>query len=151
MLFYSKASQYALRALSCLVKNERFKPCQATVIAQHEDIPKHFLSKILQQLVEAGILKSLKGPGGGFVFAREPRDISLYQVINVFDDLEEDMQDCAIGWDECTDEKPCDLHESYHKLRTHVKNYFETINLEFFAEITLQKRRCAGLGVSYEI
>lgn len=150
MLFYSKASQYALRALSFLVKNERFKPCQASVIAQHEDIPKHFLSKILQQLVESGVLKSLKGPGGGFVFAREPKSITLYQVINIFDDLEENMSGCAIGWDECTDEKPCDLHESYKELREHVKNYFQTINLESFAEITLQKRQKL-VGSSYEI
>lgn len=151
MLFYSKASQYAMRALSYLVKNERFKPCQATVIAKNEDIPKHFLSKILQQLVEAGILKSLKGPGGGFVFAREPKDISLYQVINVFDDLEENMSDCAIGWNECTDKNPCDLHENYSKLRNHVRKYFETINLETFAEITLQKRHCETAGTSYQI
>lgn len=151
MLFYSKASQYALRALSYLVKNERFKPCQAMVIAKQEDIPKHFLSKILQQLVEADVLKSLKGPGGGFVFAHDPKEISLYRVINVFDDLEENMNDCAIGWNECSDKNPCDLHDSYTKLRNHVKNYFETINLETFAEITLQKRNSSAVGSSYQI
>ena len=137
MLFYSKASQYALRALSYLVKNERFKPCQAAIIAKNEDIPKHFLSKILQQLVESSILKSLKGPGGGFVFARDPKDISLYEVINVFDDLEEDMNNCAIGWNECSCNNPCDLHTSYTELRDHVKNYFQTINMESFTDVTL--------------
>ena len=150
MLFYSKASQYALRALSFLVKNEPFKPCQATLMAKQEDIPKHFLSKILQQLVEAGILRSLKGPGGGFIFAREPKDISLYEVINVFDDLEESMNHCAIGWNECTDKNPCDLHDSYTKLRNHVKNYCETINMETFAETALQKRRSPA-GTGYQI
>ncbi len=150
MLFYSKASQYALRALSYLIKHSYSKPCQASVIAESEDIPKHFLSKILQKMVESGLLKSLKGPGGGFVFAKDPKDIMLYEVINVFDDFESDMQHCAIGWNQCSDQKPCDLHETYKKLREHVKQYFQSINLELFTEVSLKKGG-PGDDTQYEI
>lgn len=134
MLFFSKTSQYALRALSYIVKNGCFKSCQSTVIARHESIPKQYLSKILLQLVDANIIKSVKGPGGGFILARKAKDITLYQVFNVFHDMDNDMQTCAIRLKKCSKKNPCALHESYNKLRAHVKNYFDTVNLELFAE-----------------
>ena len=112
------------------------------VIAEQEDIPKHFLSKILQQMVEAKILTSLKGPGGGFLFARDPKEVSLYDVINVYDSLEQNMGDCAIGWNECSGENPCDLHDSFSDLRDHVKEYFVTVNLETFSKVS-EKKQCS--------
>ena len=141
MIFYSKASQYALRALSFLVKNQADGPCQTDSIAHQEDIPKHFLSKILQELVEVKILKSTKGPGGGFVFDRDPKTVTLFEVIDCFDNLEVEMKSCAIGWDRCSDRKPCELHEGYKKLRGQVRTYFESINLTSFTKIIDKKRR----------
>ncbi|MCH7505412.1 Rrf2 family transcriptional regulator, partial [PVC group bacterium] len=52
MLFYSKPSQYALRAVSYIVRNKKKGACQAESIAKKENIPKPFLSKILKRLVE---------------------------------------------------------------------------------------------------
>ena len=135
MLFYSKTSQYALKALAYLVKHPE-APCLAENIAQEEDIPKPFLSKILQELTRAKILNSSRGPGGGFSLAREPQSITIYEVINVFDEMAEEMKICAIGRKECTDENPCDLHEEYTELREHVKKYFETVKLSTFADVS---------------
>ena len=135
MLFYSKASQYALRALAYLVKN-RQSPCLAETIASQEEIPKPFLSKILMELTRAKFLKSTRGPGGGFTLNRDPTTVSLYEVINVFDDLEESMKVCAIGKKECSDQDPCELHDQYKALRQHVRDYFESVSLETFAEVT---------------
>lgn len=139
MLFYSKTSQYALKALAYLVKHQE-SPCLAENIALQEDIPKPFLSKILQELTRAKILKSSRGPGGGFHLAREPQSITIYEVINVFDEMAEEMKICAIGRKECSDDDPCDLHEQYKELREHVKKYFESIKLSTFAEVSQNKK-----------
>ena len=135
MLFYSKASQYALRALSYLVKNQGGGLCRVETIAKQEDIPKYFLSNVMKDLVKAKILKSIKGPAGGFEFAREPEMISLYQVINVFDHLDDELKTCAIGWKECSDENACDLHNEYKRLREHVRDYFKRVNLATFTRV----------------
>ena len=134
MLFYSKPSQYALRALSYVVQYGPEGSCQAEMIASKEKIPKHFLSKILKKLVEAKILNSTKGPGGGFNLAQDPRAVSLIQVIRVFDNIDDGLRECAIGWARCSDEKPCSLHEEYKKLREQTNNYLENVNLANFVE-----------------
>ena len=100
---------------------------------------KPFLSKILKKLVEAKILSSTKGPGGGFNLARDPRAVSLIQVIRVFDNIDDGLSECAIGWARCSDEKPCSLHEEYKKLREHTNNYLENVNLANFVEASKVK------------
>lgn len=140
MLLFSKPTQYALRALSYLVRNQEETPCRGELIANAENIPKHFLSKLLQQLVQAKILISTKGPNGGFSFARDPRTITLYQVLDVYEDLETRFTACTIGWAECTDENPCGLHNEYKELREIIKTYLQSVTLTTFVEVSDWKR-----------
>ena len=65
-------------------------------IAAEEDIPAHFLAKILQQLARKGMLRSSKGPTGGFTL-RVPADrIRLLDIVEALDGLAE-YQKCASG------------------------------------------------------
>ena len=140
MFLYSRSSQYALRALSYLVKNPE-SPVLTETIADQEDIPKSFLSKIMQDLVRAKILSSARGRKGGFKLIRDPKATTIYEVIDVFDDLESMMKVCAIGWEKCSDDNPCDLHHKYKALREQVKKYFQEVNLAEFAEVTVDKEK----------
>lgn len=140
MLLYSKPSQYALRAVSYIVKNGVNGPCQALEVAKSEDIPKPFLSKILKRLVEAKILASNKGPGGGFLLSRDPRYLSLYDIVSVFDDVDGDLKICAIGWANCCDSSPCSLHFEYKKLRESISEYLKSNKIIVFAEASEQKK-----------
>ena len=54
-------------------------------IAKEYSIPLEYLHKILQQLCKAGILKSKRGPRGGFVIGRDPSEITLLQIIEAID------------------------------------------------------------------
>jgi len=139
MLLYSKSSQYALRALSYLVKNPE-SPVLAEMIAGQENIPKSFLSKIMQGLVRAKIVSSIRGRNGGFMLAKDPKSISMFEVIDVFDDLLAEMKVCAIGWEQCSDQNPCDLHHKYKKIREQVRQYFEKVSLADFAEVRAEKQ-----------
>lgn len=139
MLFYSKTSQYALKALAYLVKHPE-SACLAEDIAQQENIPKPFLSKILQELTREKILNSTRGRGGGYVLARDPKSITFYEVISVFDKMADEMKICAIGNNECSDENPCDVHEQYKELLEHVNKFLESITLSTFAGVTQQKK-----------
>jgi len=134
MILHSKQSQYALRALSHIAALEPDKVCQATTISKKENIPKPFLSKILKQLVQKKILKSIKGPGGGFVLNKKPERITLYEIQAIFDDLDDEFNRCAIGWKRCSDAKPCGLHFEYKKVREAFKKHLRGNTLAVFVK-----------------
>lgn len=93
-------------------------------IAKEQDIPKHFLSKILQMLVKHKLLYSMKGPTGGFNLNRPADQITLIQVIEAIDGLDVFNQ-CGIGFKRCDDSHPCPIHHDYKKVRNRIQDLFE--------------------------
>ena len=55
------------------------------VIAEGEGSPERFLLKVLKPLVTAGILRSLKGPNGGYQLAKSPADVSILDIVEAVD------------------------------------------------------------------
>ena len=128
MLFYGKPSQYAIRALLYIARNPD-EPSLAKNIAKEEKLPKHFLSKILKQLVAARILESQLGPRGGFWMKKKPDRVTLLQIVKIFEDIETQLKTCAIGWAKCLDEKPCSLHQEFKAVREYIRVYLEGTTL----------------------
>lgn len=113
---FSQASEYALRALTELA---RCKPgdCVLTQdIADFLDVPVHYLGKILQTLTRRGILESQRGRFGGFRLARDPREISAYDVVAELDDMRK-FESCILGETACSDEHPCPFHTIWTEMR----------------------------------
>lgn len=77
--------KYGLKALAHLATLEPGETTQAIDIAETHNIPKKFLDAILGDLRNAGIVFSKKGPGGGYMLARAPRDIKVGHVIRTID------------------------------------------------------------------
>jgi Rrf2 family protein len=81
----SLASNYALRALVHLAKENRDRFVPSHAIAEANGTPEQFQSKILKPLVVAGILYSIQGPHGGFRLTRRPEDISMLEVVEILE------------------------------------------------------------------
>lgn len=82
----SRASAYALKALAYLARQKSGSPIPSHVMAEAaRGIPKLFLLKCLLRATSAGLLRSVKGPNGGYVLARPAREISMLQVIEGVD------------------------------------------------------------------
>jgi Rrf2 family protein len=81
----SRKSKYALKALVALARYEPGVPVRARDLADAARIPYKFLESILGQLRAAGMLHSTKGPGGGYTLARSASEITVGQVIRLFD------------------------------------------------------------------
>ena len=79
----TRASVYALHALVHLAREAQDRPIPAHEIARAQGVPELFLPKALDPLVSAGVLRSLKGPHGGYRLARPARDIELLEVVEV--------------------------------------------------------------------
>jgi Rrf2 family protein len=77
--------KYSLKALTHLAALAPGETTQAAEIAEANNIPKKFLDAILGDLRNAGIVYSRKGPGGGYMLARAPRDIKIGHVIRTID------------------------------------------------------------------
>ncbi|MHC4157630.1 MAG: RrF2 family transcriptional regulator [Planctomycetota bacterium] len=81
----SKSVGYALLAAAYIAKNKEKKIVLSQDISKRYDIPVEYLLKILQQLVRANVLRSKRGPRGGFSLARPPKKITLLQIVEAVD------------------------------------------------------------------
>ncbi|UCE99422.1 MAG: Rrf2 family transcriptional regulator [Planctomycetota bacterium] len=77
----SRSTGYALLAVGHIAKNRDQGIILSQNIAKEYDIPLEYLLKILQQLVKANILRSKKGPHGGFSLAKQPKKITLLEIV----------------------------------------------------------------------
>jgi Rrf2 family protein len=77
--------KYGLKALAYLATLQPGETTQAMDIAEAHNIPKKFLDAILGDLRNAGFVFSKKGPGGGYMLARAPNDITVGHVIRAID------------------------------------------------------------------
>ena len=77
----TRSTGYALLAAGYIARHQRQKTVLSQDISKQYDIPLEYLLKILQQLVRANILRSKRGPRGGFSLAKPPNKITMLQII----------------------------------------------------------------------
>src|SRR4051794_31381115 len=78
----STKSRYGVRALFDLAYNAGTLPAQIQDISRRQEISPRYLEQIFQSLKKAGILKSKRGPKGGYCLARKPEEITLRDILN---------------------------------------------------------------------
>jgi Rrf2 family protein len=77
----TRASTYALHALAYMAAQKSDRPIASHKIAADRHIPERFLLKVLKPLVQAQVLRSIKGPNGGYKLAKPPSEITLLEVL----------------------------------------------------------------------
>src|SRR4051812_9320797 len=80
-----KRVDYGLRAVIYLAGQVPNKKCSLSEIASTQGIPRKFLEKIIQSLVRSGLVKSKRGPDGGYALARPPAEVSFRDVIEALE------------------------------------------------------------------
>ncbi len=82
----SRSTGYALLAVGYIAKNQKEQGIVLSQrIAKAYKIPLEYLLKILQQLVRANVLRSKRGPRGGFTLAKPPKKITMLQIVEAVD------------------------------------------------------------------
>jgi len=123
-------TEYALRALHEVIKAGDGKPVTRKQIAESQRISEHFLEKIFIGLQKNRIIKSVRGPGGGFLLNRRPEEISLWDIYTAVDDpgYREDRcyhKDTA----GCEQKKNCRVKYIWLKFSTKLKKAMTGITL----------------------
>jgi len=124
-MIHSPTCQHALRALIYLAEKNSSRPVLVREIADAAGVPRQSLAKILHALRNKGLVKSTKGPGGGYQLARPGEMMRVVEVIEAVDGHIELRKACVLGLDECTDYASCALHNVWKAFR---ENYYSTIS-----------------------
>ena len=104
----TRQADYAVRAVLYLARLEPNQRAATSQVAQEQHIPPSFLAKIISQLSIAGLLHTSRGARGGVTLAREPKAITLLEVIEAIDGpimLNECVGDNSV----CTFDDDCPL------------------------------------------
>ena len=123
-MFLSKSFGYALRGVLYVASmQDEKRKIQVDEIANTLSVPKHFLGKIMQQVVKAGLLKSTKGPYGGFSLTDETLNSPLIKLIEITDGMDQ-FNFCVLKLKYCNGLNPCPLHNEMDEIRTNFLNVF---------------------------
>lgn len=144
-MIYSNACEYGIRAMVYLVGRGEGRRVLLKDIAENENIPGPFLGKVFQTLVKAGLLRSAKGPGGGYQLSGNPDAVSLYDIYCAIDGGK-DLDACAAGLDACDDEQRCPLHDSWKPIREAIQQYLTSTTLKEMARAVEEKKKLGGAG-----
>jgi Rrf2 family protein len=142
-MLFTTVCEYAIRALTHLAIYGDGKPIQVKTIADEEDIPRHFLAKILNQLTYKGLVKATRGPGGGFMLTRSPDEILVRDIVQSVDGFEAIQRRCVLGLDECSDTQPCPMHDAWAGFRERFLGSVSGLSLTEMGE-TLRRKRANG-------
>lgn len=112
MFGYGKMSGCAVAAMSALAEVHPQKlPLSSLEIAKNRNLSQPLVAKVLTVLSQAGFLIGTRGPGGGYRFAREPHEITIYDVVELFEG-HRDTSACPFGPGWCGVREPCPLHDT---------------------------------------
>ncbi len=132
----TKKGKYGLKALVDLARLEPGETAFINEIAVRNNIPKKFLDAILLELRNSGILRSKKGPGGGYSLSRPASEIRIGQVIRTLDGPLAPIR-CASrsayeACDDCTDPQGCSVRRSMANVRDAIASVLDNMTLEQF-------------------
>ena len=129
----SKKSKYAIKALLALTEHGRDEPMRIADIAREQQIPPKFLELILLALKHQGLVRSQKGKGGGYLLAREPRQIYLGQIVRMFDGPLAPVpcasQTAYVKCADCPDEALCGVHIAMKQVRDATAKILDSTSL----------------------
>lgn len=117
---FSKSCEYAIR--SCIIicqQSQLGEKINIKELSEIAEAPESYLAKLMQILAKKEIVKSVKGPGGGFYF--ESNKIVRLLDIVVAIDGNDMFTKCGLGLKECSEKNPCAMHEQFKIFRTDLK------------------------------
>jgi Rrf2 family protein len=131
----SQRADYAAHAMVEIARWYGERPVHATEIAQRQGIPEPYLEQLLLALRRAALVRSYRGPGGGYTLTRPPAAISLADVVAAlegpFVPPEEGLHDSE-GSD--SDPLTCPIRDAWHLATATMRRILDGMTLEILVE-----------------
>lgn len=137
MLQLTRDGEYAVRAVLYLASQPEGKVSLVNEISEAQDVPKSYLSKIMQHLTKAGLVRSRRGAKGGFMLARPADQITLRETIEALEGPIH-LNVCLIKKGECPRDEVCPVHPIWKEAQ---KKLFETLDSKTMADLAAEGKR----------
>jgi Rrf2 family transcriptional regulator, iron-sulfur cluster assembly transcription factor len=139
-MLFSRATEYAIRAMTFLASQEQGRRAGAREISEAENIPMPFLWKILQILTRRRLVRSFKGMHGGYELVAAADRVPLSAIVSATDGT--DFRDsCVLGLPECDNRNPCPLHEQWKSVRASAISMLDETSLADLARVTKARKQ----------
>ena len=119
--------RFAVTAMLDLALHESDKPVTLAGISERQGISLSYLEQLFSRLRRNGLVKSVRGPGGGYKLARHQSDISVSNIISAVDELIDATQ-CG-GQENCHGDRRCMTHDLWASLNGKILEYLSGVSL----------------------
>jgi Rrf2 family protein len=133
----TRAAEYAIRGVLYLCQQPEGAVCLLGEISERQNIPPSFLSKIFQNLARAGIVSSSRGTGGGFTLIKDPREITLLEVVEAIEG-QISLNMCLSNGQSCENRPTCPVHSVWREAQNHLLGLLKK---KTFAELAEANRK----------
>jgi len=114
---FSKSCEYAIKAMIFVAQKYKEETRVGVKdIAKGINAPEHFIAKILQELSRKNLVKSIKGPNGGFYLEKKDLKASLADIVKAVDG-DKIYNECVLGLKACSQKNPCPVHYEYKEIK----------------------------------
>ena len=120
--------RYAVTAMLDLASNKSAKPVTLDMISQRQNISLSYLEQLFAKLRKASLVKSIRGPGGGYLLNVSAEDVTLTQIIEAVDE-NIDLRRCH-GLRNCNRGKQCLSHHLWCEVSDQIRDFLSTRNLQ---------------------
>lgn len=124
--------RYAVTAMLDLAMHNGGQPVSLAEISERQDISLSYLEQLFSKLRRAGLVVSMRGPGGGYQLNGEPADIVVADIITAVDESV-DATRCG-GMADCQDNKRCLTHDLWADLSNQIRTFLSDITLADMTE-----------------
>jgi len=137
-VIFSKKCELGIQAVLFLSAQSDEYRFSAARISEKLNVPKEFVSKVLQTLSHKKLIKSRKGKNGGFCLGKKASEIRLIDIVEAIDGLDM-FCNCVLGFSGCSAEHPCPVHDEWGELREKTLKMLSTNTLEDLRDKTITK------------
>jgi Rrf2 family protein len=128
----SNTSKYTIRILAYMVNHKDESLISAKSLSENLNIPYKFLTKIMTELVSVGFIESIRGREGGYKFLKKASEISVSDILTLFNDSIKD-EACILGIDSCDAKNKCALHDKWIASKIQLQKMFKESTIESIA------------------
>ena len=126
--------RYGLRAVINLAMAHHNRPISISSIASEENVSSEFLEQIFFRLKKAGLIRSVRGPGGGFILNKKPAEISVAKILEAVGETH-GLTPCTLHRKTlCDRPEPCAAHDIWIGLQETMDNYLSGVTLKDILE-----------------
>ena len=127
----STKGRYGLRALIDLAQYSEIEPVSINSIAMRQGISERYLEQLMTLLKKAGLIKSIRGAGGGYVLAKDMNDISVGDVLRALEGNLETVECTAYSTeDSCEAAGGCVTKYVWQRINESINRTVDEINLK---------------------